>query len=277
MKVEEFDLSRTLECGQCFNFEKTGENEYIVVAYGRMLHVRQEKADLEFLNASDEDINNIWIPYFDLYRDYKKINEEIIKADPRLKEIIDKYNGIRILNQDFTETLISFIISQNKNITHIKQLIRNLSVSHGIYIGSFDGRRYYSFPELSELEKISEEEFRDLKVGFRAPYLCDAVRRLSSGGITEQMLKGMTYEEAKEKLKTIKGVGDKVANCVLLFSLGFRSAFPVDIWIKRVTEKMYGTDADAAAALFGRYGGYAQQYLFMYARENLQFFTKKTK
>lgn len=269
MKVEEFDLSRTLECGQCFNFEKTGENEYIVVAYGRMLHVKQEKADLEFLNASDEDINNIWIPYFDLYRDYKKINEEIIKADPRLKEIIDKYNGIRILNQDFTETLISFIISQNKNITHIKQLIRNLSISHGIYIGSFDGRRYYSFPELSELEKISEEEFRDLKVGFRAPYLCDAVRRLSSGGITEQMLKGMAYEEAKEKLKTIKGVGDKVANCVLLFSLGFRSAFPVDIWIKRVTEKMYGTDADAAAALFGRYGGYAQQYLFMYARENL--------
>ena len=234
-----------------------------------MLHVRQEKDDLEFLNAADEDINKIWIPYFDLERDYKKINSEIIKADPRLEEIIDKYAGIRILDQDFTETLISFIISQNKNITHIKQLIRDLSVCHGEYIGTFNGRKYYSFPSLSELEKISEEEFRNLKMGFRAPYLCDAVSRLSSGEITEKMLKGMTYEEAKEKLKDIKGVGDKVANCVLLFSLGFRSAFPVDIWIKRVLEKMYGTDADTAPAIFGQYGGYAQQYLFMYARENL--------
>lgn len=269
MKVKEFDLSRTLECGQCFNFEKVAENEYIVCAHERMLHVRQRDDELEFLNASGDDINNIWTGYFDLERDYEKINSKIIKADPRLEKIIEKYNGIRILNQEFISTLISFIISQNKNITHIKKLTGELSAAYGKYIGSFNGKEYYSFPDLSELEKITEEDFRALKMGFRAPYLCDAVSRLSSGDITEQMLKGMTYEEAKEKLKDIKGVGDKVANCVLLFSLGFRSAFPVDIWIKRVLEKMYGPDIKAAAKLFGEVGGYAQQYLFMYARENL--------
>lgn len=268
MKVNDFDLGQTLECGQCFNFEKISDNDYIVVAFERMLHVRQSGEELKFLNASAEDTENIWINYFDLERDYSGIKREIIKADPRLEPIINKYYGIHILDQDLTETLISFIISQNKNIAHIKQLIRKLSNEHGTYIDSYNGRPYYSFPSLSSLDMITCEDFRALKTGFRAPYLRDAVDKLVSGQINEKSLKELSYEQAREKLKEIKGVGDKVANCVLLFSLGFRSAFPVDVWIKRIVLEMYGGDADYAAKLFGQYGGYAQQYLFMYARDN---------
>lgn len=278
MRVKDFNLQQTLECGQCFNFEKLDDQEYIVLAKGRMLHVAQEKDDLIFLNAEEKDIQEIWIPYFDLKRDYGIIKKAIVKADKRLKEVIDEYYGIRILNQDFEETLISFIISQNKNITHIKQIIRLISENHGDRVGeiSVEGniRNFYSFPDLEELKDISEEEFRRLKTGFRAPYLTDAIDKMVSGELKSEELARSSFSDAKEKLMTIRGVGDKVANCVLLFSLGFHNAFPVDVWIKRIMEELYfqeSTDIKVieqfAAEKFGRFGGYAQQYLFIYAKE----------
>ena len=325
IKTKDFDLAQTLECGQCFNFEKIGSEEYIVSAKGRMLHARQEGNELLFLNASEDDINKIWITYFDLERDYANIKNEIVKADPRLEPIIEANSGIRILNQDFTETLISFIISQNKNIPHIKQIVRNISERHGEIAGKVQldvydiargdesktdenpckktdnqgfginvnidinscgpeikkaiengetERIYYKFPKIPALAKFTEEDFKELKTGFRAHYLCDAISKMADGSINEDELKSMNFAAAKERLMTIKGVGDKVANCVLLFGLGFRNAFPVDVWIKRIMEEMYfGKPTDKkvieqfAAEKFGEYGGYAQQYLFIYAKQ----------
>ncbi|MCF0185439.1 MAG: DNA-3-methyladenine glycosylase 2 family protein [Bacteroidaceae bacterium] len=253
--------------------ESIDEQEYIVIHHGKMLHVKQEGTELQFLNATEEEVKDIWVPYFDLDRDYGEIIANVVKADPRLEDITKTYGGIRILNQEFVETLISFIISQNKNIPHIKQIVRNISEANGELIGEWNGRPYYSFPGLSALDKISEDDFRALKTGFRAPYLRDAINRLVSGEIKGEELKGLSFNEAKERLTAIKGVGDKVANCVLLFGLGFRNAFPVDVWIKRIMEEMYfGADTDKAviekfaAEKFGIYGGYAQQYLFIYAR-----------
>lgn len=268
IKVSDMDLEQTLECGQCFNFEKTGENEYVISAKGKLLHVRQEKDGLEFINASEDEVKNIWAEYFDLNRDYKKIKTEIIKADPRLEPIIKEYYGIHILNQDFPETLMSFIISQTRTIPQIKKTVRALCENYGEYIGDFNGKPYYAFPGLKELSEISEEDYRALKTGFRAPYLKDAADKLCSGEISEEKLRAMSYEEAKKTLKKIKGVGDKVANCTLLFSLGFRSAFPVDTWIRKIIDKMYSGNAEYVSKLFGEYGGYAQQYLFMYSRKN---------
>lgn len=280
LKVSDFDLEQTLECGQCFNFEKTGTEEYIVVAAERMLHIKQEGNELLFLNASQDDVRKIWIPYFDLERDYGKIKRELVKADSRLEPVIKENSGIRILNQDFCETLISFIISQNKNIPHIKRIVRKISEKNAHEIGRMrldepgDAERiYYAFPKLSKLCEFSEEDFKELKTGFRAPYLCDAINKMKDGSINEKELRRVSFEEAKQKLMTIKGVGDKVANCVLLFGLGFRNAFPVDVWIKRIMEEMYfhePTDKKIiekfAAEKFGEYGGYAQQYLFIYAK-----------
>lgn len=291
MKVFDLDLAQTLECGQCFNFERIdngpdGPQEYVVCAMGRALHVRQVSggpsctpgsgsgSELEFLNASADDIENIWIPYFDLDRDYSEIKRAVACADSRLEPITEKYYGIRILRQDLCETLVSFIISQNKNIPQIKKCVKAICRQAGPCLGVIAGKEYYGFPSLEVLAQMDEQDFRDLKCGFRAPYIVDAIKHMA-GGLNAQELSSLSYDAARERLISIRGVGDKVANCVLLFSLGFREAFPVDVWIKRIMQELYFNGEETPKAvieekgrsLFGAFGGYAQQYLFMYARE----------
>lgn len=273
--VKDFDLSQTLECGQCFRFYKQNENDYVVVAYNKLLHIKQEGNNLIFFNCSENEIEG-WINYFDLNRDYDKIKKFLLRKDKVLKPAIEEKWGVRILNQEFHETLISFIISQNKQIPHIKQLVKRISENYGSYLGRVNGEDYYSFPNCSVLGTITEEDFREMKTGFRAPYLADAVLKLSSGELKEAVFKGVEEEEARKKLMTVKGVGEKVANCVMLFSLGYRAAFPIDVWIKRIMEELYfngeDTSKDVIAKFakenYGEYGGYAQQYLFCYGRDN---------
>ena len=273
--VKDFDLSQTLECGQCFRFYKQDENDYVVVAYNKLLHIKQEGNNLIFFNCSENEIEG-WINYFDLNRDYDKIKKFLLRKDKVLKPAIEEKWGVRILNQEFHETLISFIISQNKQIPHIKHLVRRISENYGSYLGSVNGEDYYSFPSCSVLGTITEEDFREMKTGFRAPYLADAVLKLSSGELKETVFKGVEEEEARKKLMTVKGVGEKVANCVMLFSLGYRAAFPIDVWIKRIMEELYFNGEDTpkdviakfAKENYWEYGGYAQQYLFCYGRDN---------
>lgn len=273
--VKDFDLSQTLECGQCFRFYKQDENDYVVVAYNKLLRIKQDGSNLIFFDCSENDMES-WINYFDLNRDYSQIKKFLLRKDKVLKPAIEEKWGVRILNQEFHETLISFIISQNKQIPHIKQLVRRISENYGSYLGSVNGEDYYSFPDCSVLGTITEEDFREMKTGFRAPYLADAVLKLSLGELKAADFKGVGEEEAGKKLMTVKGVGEKVANCVMLFSLGYRAAFPIDVWIKRIMEELYfngeDTSKDAIAKFakenYGEYGGYAQQYLFCYGRDN---------
>ena len=272
--VSEFDIRQTLECGQCFHFEKLDEMDYAVVYKKHLLRIKQNGNVLKCENTSVEEFENVWKYYFDLDRDYKCIQEDLINADERLLEAIKENRGVRILNQDFAETLMSFIISQNKQIPHIKAIVKSLSEKYGDYLGSINGMNFYAFPDELQIKKISEEMYRECKTGFRAPYLFDAGVKLNSEDFNSEGLRNMGYDLAKEKLITIKGVGEKVANCVLLFALGYRNAFPVDVWIKRIMEHMYfekETDNNEimrfAKERFGDYGGYAQQYLFNYARE----------
>ena len=273
--VKDFDLSQTLECGQCFRFYKQDENDYVVVAYNKLLRIKQDGSNLIFFDCSENDMES-WINYFDLNRDYSQIKKFLLRKDKVLKPAIEEKWGVRILNQEFHETLISFIISQNKQIPHIKQLVRRISENYGSYLGSVNGEDYYSFPDCSVLGTITEEDFREMKTGFRAPYLADAVLKLSLGELKAADFKGVGEEEARKKLMTVKGVGEKVANCVMLFSLGYRAAFPIDVWIKRIMEELYfngeDTSKDVIAKFakenYGKYGGYAQQYLFCYGRDN---------
>lgn len=279
--VSDFDIEDTLECGQCFHFTRLAEKEYELVAFGKYLHIRQcqegetsKENGFILYDTSMKDFNAVWKSYFDLDTDYGIIKESIIKADERLSEVILKHSGIRILRQDFFETLISFIISQNKQIPHIKQIVHIISEKFGQPISAKGGRTAYTFPTVRELFDVSEEELRDCKVGFRAPYIRQAVDMVYDRQIEGDMLKNMTFQEAKKSLLSIKGVGEKVANCVLLFGLSFTSAFPVDVWMKRIMEEMYfhkNTKKDViekfAAELFGKYAGYAQQYLFAYGRD----------
>lgn len=274
--INDFNLEQTLECGQCFRFYKQNDNGYVVVAYEKLIHVKQEDDNLIFFNNSIEEVENIWIDYFDLKRDYGKIKNFLLQNDKKLEPAIKEKYGVRILNQQFHEMLISFIISQNKQIPHIKQLVRRISEEYGEYLGEVNGERYYSFPDVKTLGTITEEAFREMKTGFRAPYLYDAAQKLATGVISMETLKGLNENETRDKLISIKGVGEKVANCVMLFSLGFREAFPVDVWIKRIMESVYFNGEDTpkdkiqlfAKEQYGEYGGYAQQYLFCFGREN---------
>lgn len=184
--------------------------------------------------------------------------------------------GVRILNQEFFETLMSFIISQNKQIPHIKQIVAKISHDYGTYLGDIAGQEYYAFPDCDTLySNAGVEAFRECKTGFRAPYLWDAVCSVKEGRINERRLRTDGIAECLEELMQIKGVGTKVASCVALFSLGQTAAFPVDVWIKRMMEQMYFDGRETpkkviesfAAEHFGEYGGFAQQYIFYYGRE----------
>lgn len=275
-EIKDFDIEDVLECGQCFHFNKIDEKEYVLSAYGRVLHVKQEgNTRITLFNTSMEDYENIWKSYFDLETDYSTIKSHILSVDERLLQAVEAKQGIRILRQEFFETLISFIISQNKQIPHIKQIVHTLSERYGNRVVLDNNFTGYTFPTVERLYEVSEEELRACKVGFRAPYIRNAVEKVYSGEITADILLGMTAYEARAKLMTIKGVGEKVANCVLLFGLGFTDAFPVDVWMKRIMEYMYFNQdtkkeviENFAYEKFGKYAGYAQQYLFHYGREN---------
>lgn len=275
-QLQDFVLSQILECGQCFNFIKTDDEEYDVIAFGRALHVKQVEDSLVFYDTKEQEYQQIWKQYFDMDNDYGNIKKSILEADCKLASAVSCKEGIRILNQDFFETLISFIISQNKQIPQIKQIIRNISHNYGNKIIGYNGVVYYSFPDAKTLNQVSEEELRSCKTGFRAPYIKDACQRVCNGEISRDKLNELDFYDARELLMTIKGVGEKVANCVLLFALGRRQAFPVDVWMKRIMEQLYFDGQDTkkevieqfAMDRFGEYGGYAQQYLFDYARNN---------
>ena len=146
--IEDFRLSQTLECGQCFRFYKQDENDYVIVAYKNLLHMKQENDTLIFYDCDINSVKTIWIPYFDLDRDYAEIKRFLLEKDNLLRDSINEKYGVRILNQEFHEMLISFIISQNKQIPHIKQLVRRISEEYGEYLGEINGEKYYSFPEV---------------------------------------------------------------------------------------------------------------------------------
>ena len=267
--IKDFLLSQTLECGQCFHFVKKADEDYLISAMGRCLHVSQNEDTLTFYDTTPEEYSHVWQHYFDLDRDYGKIKEALLEKDDTLKPAIDNMWGVRILNQEVFETLISFIISQNQQIPRIKQIVARISFNYG--------KKYnyemYGFPDADSILVAGEEGIKECRAGFRAPYIIDACRKYKDGTIKEERLRGENYDDCISELKLIKGVGDKVANCVALFSLGRRNAFPVDVWIKRIMENIYFGKETPIPAIqqlarekFGEYGGYAQQYLFCLAR-----------
>lgn len=271
--VKDFLLQHILECGQCFRFYKEGEC-YILIAKGRVLKASQEGNQLT-LFCTEEVFNTFWHNYLDLDRNYEVIKKCLSEKDEFLKTAVaDKY-GIRLLRQEPWEMLISFIISQTKQIPQIKHLIEVLANEYGALISAEGIRSFYSFPTPQQLEIATIEDLRALKVGFRAPYIWDATQKVANGEIDLSALEELPYQEARKVLMSIKGVGQKVADCVLLFAYGKYEVFPTDVWVKRVMEHYYfGKDTKMdvintfARDYFGAYAGFAQQYLFYHARDN---------
>ena len=268
--ADSFNITEILECGQCFRFNKTGDNTYRVIALNKVLDIEQNGSTVCLSPCTKDDFETLWYNYFDLDTDYGKIKEIISKDDPVMQKAVEYAGGIRLLNQEPFETLISFIISQNNNIPRIKGIISRLSKTYG---KAYDDTESF-FPDLESLIPVCNDDYMSIGTGFRAKYLCDCIARLSNKEIDLDALFEMSAEDAKKELMKIKGVGPKVADCVLLFSLGKRDMYPVDVWVKRVTELLYFDGKDIpkkeisrfAAKKWGKYAGYAQQYLFYYAR-----------
>lgn len=269
--TKQFDLTHTFDCGQCFRWNRQEEG-YFGVAMGKALYITQSGSDITLHNTTLADYKQVWEGYFDLGRDYAKI-QYTLSGDPVLSAAMLHGSGIRILAQDTFETLISFIISANNNIPRIKLIVERLCQNFGQPLEY--GEKYYMFPTPERLAACSLEDLSVVKAGFRDKYILDAARKVVSGDIQLEQLKAVSFAKAKAELMRIKGVGEKVANCIVLFGLGHYSAFPIDVWIKRIIDHYYfgGEDANCdigefAKGKFGDLGGFAQQYLFYYAREN---------
>jgi N-glycosylase/DNA lyase len=260
-EIDCLDLDLTLDCGQAFRWEKQSDGSFSGVAGGHFLNISKRGNDLIFKNTDKDIFDSFWVNYFDLNKDYKKICDTL-KQDELLSSTIDEYYGIRILNQESFEALFSFVISQQNNIKRIKLIIDRLCKSYGDDLG--DG--HYSFPSAERLSKLSVEDFEALGTGYRAKYLEKLAKDVANGIIDLDKIKTLPLDEARKELMKIYGVGIKVANCALLFGFQFYSAFPVDVWMKRVMQYY----PNGLPECFKGYEGIAQQYLFHWARNNLK-------
>jgi N-glycosylase/DNA lyase len=269
--VQDFDIVQTFECGQCFRFEKQTDGSYIGVAFGRGLKIRQQNDHITLFDTTLDEYQTIWESYFDFQRDYQAVKQALSK-DPVMERVIPYGNGIHILHQDLWETIASFILSSSNNIPRIKKIITALSQNFGDAV-SYLGNTYYSFPSAEKLASVSLDSLSVIRAGYRDKYLLDAAKKMTSGMFSD--IKSLSTNDAKKLLMQINGVGTKVADCILLFGLGRTDAFPVDVWIRRIMEHCYFDDKQTIDNIivfsrekFGNLGGFAQQYLFFYAREN---------
>jgi N-glycosylase/DNA lyase len=255
--VECFNIGLSLDCGQAFRWRKDAENNWCGIVKNKYLKLKQiNDTTVVFYNTTEEDFNDVWLEYFDLSRDYKAILNNYNETN--LISACEKYNGIRILKQNEWEAICSFIISQNNNIPRIKGIIERLCESFGEKI---DGG--YTFPSAETLANKTLEELSCLRAGFRAKYILDAACKISSEEVDIEKIKQMPFDDAKAELLKIKGVGEKVAQCSLLYGFGRIEAFPQDVWVKRIVSELY---PDGLPECIKGTEGIAQQYLFHWRR-----------
>ena len=278
-KVRDFNPVHIFECGQCFRWEKENDNSYTGVVKDRVINISCKEDKLIIKNSSLNDFFKIWFDYFDLARDYSVIKKEI-SVDEIIKKATDFGWGIRILKQDFWEVLISFILSSNNNIARIKKAIEIISGEYGEKI-TFNGKNYYSFPSCGELSSKSLDDLTICKSGYRCKYISLSSKIINEKKVDIKKISKLETKKARQLLMNLPGIGPKVADCILLFGDSRYNVFPVDVWIKRAMEAMYfknevsfNTVREFSKKYFSDKAGFAQQYLFYYARENKIDFSK---
>lgn len=265
-----FEPRHIFENGQAFRFFPCGANAYEGVAHGRYLRVEKVPEGARLYPCTQQDFERVWKRYFDLERDYAALFSDC--GDSVLKQGMQYGCGLRLLNQEPFETLISFIVSANNHVKRIRGILRRICALYGEPF-SFEGKTWHRFPAPAILAGLSEEALGECGSGYRAPYIKGAAR-MAAEGFSLEALRGMGYADAKKELQRLPGVGPKVADCVLLFSLGFYDAFPADVWVRRVLREQYGFTGndrqiyEFVRKRFGPYAGIAQQYLFFWKREN---------
>lgn len=268
--AEGFDLVDTLECGQTFSWIREGRG-YINSDIGQVVYIEQRGNRLHY-DTSEHDV--------DLQR-MLRLNDPILEIqeqiarDGIMRESIEFAPGLHVISDDFFPCLVAFLCSIRNNIPNIRKFTQSIRREFGpIY--SFRGKDYNGFPSPEELSRATEDQLRALGLDWRANFIVRSTRSILEEDIDANELSKSSYVDAHSRLKELHGVGDKVADCVCLFSLGFLEAFPIDVWIERVIQnhygifttagKSYGKKSEAAREYFGQYAGYAQEYLYYYTR-----------
>ena len=282
--IDSFELADIFECGQCFRWNKQEDGSYTGIFKRNVINVKKENCHqgtslVTIKGICDGNIKDVVEDYFDLDRNYEEIKEKLSKIDDNVKTSIEYGKGIRILNQDLWEMIISYIISANNNIPRIKGIIERLSKAYGDEI-EWNGKKYYTFPTPEQLKDVTVEDYRKLGTGFRDIRLYETVHMILDKKVDlEQLQNEPDTNKVREQLLTLSGVGPKVADCILLFSTLKRfEVFPIDVWVRRVMNELYIKNEDEtkvnkkqieklAHEKFGNLAGIAQQYLFYWKRE----------
>ncbi|MBS1480108.1 MAG: DNA-3-methyladenine glycosylase 2 [Christensenellaceae bacterium] len=268
--VERLDLNRTFACGQSFRWQRT-ERGWFGIAFGRGIYAETAEGVLRIFPCAKEEVP-LWLNYFDLARDYAAIEAQLC-ADTRLCACVPFASGIRVLNQEPFETLITFILSANNNAGRIAGIVMRLCACAGEPAVMQDGREYRRFPTPEAVAALEPEALRSIGAGYRAPYVKESAHMVADGFDLEA-LRAMPLAEARKALSAFPGVGPKVADCILLFSLGHTDAFPVDVWIGRALKTLFfdgqmpgRQETERLLHELGPMSGIIQQYVFHYARE----------
>jgi N-glycosylase/DNA lyase len=285
-----FSLDCTLDCGQLFRWQKLDDWWYGVVS-DCVIKIRQNNNVLTYEFHPNRPDNGYIENYLRLDDDLPQIFGEISK-DEHIQKAISMFSGLRLVRQDPWECLISYICATYKSIPAIKKMVNGMSECFGNRL-TMDGYTFYTFPTPEQLTKTCSADLRNCGLGFRTDRVLEAAKMVENGDLELEFLKQLSYSEAKKRLLKVPGVGDKVADCVLLFSLDKLEAFPIDVWMKRaattlyadhfdpeftkrvankgsITSKEYQTIGDFGRRYFGKYVGYAQEYLFHYLRTQQQ-------
>ena len=272
-----FEPEHIFDCGQCFRWNKEENGSYTGVFNHNVINVKRENDKIIFRGICRGDIKEECIKYFDLDRDYEKIKDKLSKVDENLKASIKHGIGIRILNQDLWEALISFIISANNNIPRIKGIIERLAKNYGDKI-IWNNKDYNTFPTPEQLKKASVADFRKLGLGFRDVRVYETTKIVNDNkNILQELKNEKDVNKLREKLLKFPGVGPKVADCIMLFALNKLEVFPIDVWVRRVMNELYIKNDDEtkvnkkqieklAKEKYGNLAGIAQQYLFYWRR-----------
>lgn len=278
--INSFELKDIFDCGQCFRWNRQEDGSYTGIVGKNVLNIKKENGNIIIEGIGKDNFSKIVEEYFDLKRDYNQIKKELAQIDSNMKNSIQYGQGIRLLNQDLWETIISFIISANNNIPRIKGIIERLSQKYGDKI-TWNEKDYYTFPTPEQLKNVTVQEYRELGLGFRDKRVYETTQMILKKQVDlEKMRQNSNTFEIKEELLKLSGVGVKVADCILLFSdLKRLEVFPVDVWVRRVINELYIKNSDEtkvttkqiekiAKEKFGDLAGLAQQYLYYWKREN---------
>lgn len=263
---KDFDLEQIADSGQCFRINKVGENQFSIVAQGKLLIVDVNE-DSYLFHCTEQQFDKRWRGYFDLDTDYGQIKKIVLSKYPEDKLLADAISyapGMRILRQDPWETIVSFIVSQRKNIPAIKKSIECICEKYGNYIQAYNGKDYYSFPSPYSIVAGGIDQLRETGVGYRADYIMKVAEAVIDGTLNIVELRKMSHEDTMEYLMKCKGIGTKVANCISLYGLHHLDAFPKDVWMQRMIDEDYhGCPPEWSKEA---YAGAIQQYVFYYKR-----------